>query len=230
MRILVTRPLEDGQEIAARLAEHGHAALLAPLLTPRFEDGPELDLEGVEAVLATSANGIRALVRRTGRRDLSIFAVGPQTTEEAQRSGFTEVRNADGDAKALAEAATRWAAHKGVLLHVCGHDAPGTLAENLGLRGFKVQRCALYGIEPATRLPDDARKALQEKALDAAMFFSPRSARIFGVLADGLPTENLTAMCISPATAQALTHISFAQVAVAARPNQAAMLALADQV
>jgi hypothetical protein len=49
-------------------------------------------------------------------------------------------------------------------------------------------------------------------------------------LADGLPTENLTAMCISPATAQALTLMSFAQVAVAARPNQAAMLALADQV
>ena len=230
MKILVTRPLEDGQEIAVRLAEQGHVALLAPLLTPRFEDGPELDLEGVEAVLATSANGIRALVRRTGRRDISIFAVGPKTTEEAQKSGFTEVRNADGDAKALAEAATRWAARKGVLLHVCGHDAPGTLAENLRLRGFKVQRCALYDIEPATRLPDDARKALQEKALEGAMFFSPRSALIFSVLADGLPTENLTAMCISPATAQALILMSFAQVAVAARPNQGAMLALANHI
>ena len=230
MKILVTRPLEDGQEIAVRLAEQGHVALLAPLLTPRFEDGPELDLEGVEAVLATSATGIRALVRRTRRRDISIFAVGPKTTEEAQKSGFTEVRNADGDAKALAEAATRWAARKGVLLHVCGHDAPGTLAENLRLRGFKVQRCALYDIEPATRLPDDARKALQEKALEGAMFFSPRSALIFSVLADGLPTENLTAMCISPATAQALILMSFAQVAVAARPNQGAMLALANHI
>ena len=76
------------------------------------------------------------------RRDISIFAVGPQTTEEALKSGFTEVRNADGDAKALAEAATRWAARKGALLHVCGEDAPGTLAENLSLRGFKVRRCA----------------------------------------------------------------------------------------
>ena len=229
MRILITRPLEDGQEIATRLAERGHQAVLAPLLTPRFDDGPELELGDVEAVLATSANGIRALVRRTPRRDLSIFAVGPQTTEEAQRSGFTEVRNADGDAKALAEAATRWAAKKGTLLHVCGEDAPGTLAENLSLRGFKVRRSSLYGIEPATRLPEEARKALAEKTLDAAMFFSPRSARIFGVLADGLPTETLTAMCISPATAQALTALSFAQVAVAARPNQAAMLALTDR-
>ena len=55
-------------EIAARLAEMGHQALLAPLLTPRFYDGPLLeesgpDLEDVQAILATSANGIRAIVR-----------------------------------------------------------------------------------------------------------------------------------------------------------------------
>jgi uroporphyrinogen-III synthase len=230
MRILVTRPLEDGQEIAARLAERGHQAVLAPLLTPRFDDGPELELGDVQAVLATSANGIRALVRRTPRRDLSIFAVGPQTTEEALKNGFTEVKNADGDAKALAEAATRWAARKGTLLHVCGQDAPGTLAENLSLRGFKVRRCPLYSIEPASSLPAEARRALAEKTLDAAMFFSPRSARIFGVLADGLPTESLVALCISAATAQALTQMSFAQVAVAARPNQPAMLALVDRI
>ncbi len=228
MRILVTRPLEDGKEIAARLAEMGHQALLAPLLAPRFHDGPESDLTDVQAILATSANGIRALARRTARRDFSIFAVGPQTAEEARKSGFTEIKNADGDAKALAEAATRWASHKGVLLHVCGEDAPGTLAENLSLRGFKVRRVVLYAIEPATQLPPQAVAALKAGALDAAMFFSPRSARIFGVLADDLPTESLTALCISAATAQALVSLSFARVAVAARPNQAAMLALVE--
>ena len=198
------------------------------MLTPRFHDGPEPDLKGVQAILATSANGIRAFVRRSGRRDFSVFAVGPQTAEEARKSGFTEVRNADGDAKALALAATLWAAKKGVLLHVCGDDAPGTLAENLILRGFKVRRCPLYAIEPATSLPDEARTALQDRALDAAMFFSPKSARIFGLLADGLPTEDLTALCISPATAQALSPTPFARIAVAAKPNQAAILALLD--
>jgi uroporphyrinogen-III synthase len=231
MRILVTRPREDGEEIAARLAEMGHEALLAPLLTVHFHDGPPLedsgpDLEDVQAILATSANGIRALARRTARRDFSIFAVGPQTAQEARKSGFTEIKNADGDAKALAEAATRWASRKGVLLHVCGEDAPGTLAENLSLRGFQVRRCVLYVIKPATQLPPGAAAALKDGALDAAMFFSPRSARIFGVLADGLPTESLVAMCISQTTAQALITLSFARVAVAARPNQAAMLAL----
>ncbi len=228
MKILITRPLEDGKEIARRLAERGHQALLAPLLTPRFHEGPEPDLKGVTAVLATSANGIRAFVRRTRRRDFSIFAVGPQTAEEARKAGFTEVRNADGDAKALALAATLWAAKKGVLLHICGEDAPGTLAENLNLRGFKVRRLPLYTIEAAASLPQEVQSALESGGLDGAMFFSPKSARVFGVLSDGLPTQNLTAYCISPATAQALSSMAFAHVAVAARPNQTAMLALLD--
>jgi uroporphyrinogen-III synthase len=229
MRILVTRPWEDGREIAARLAERGHQALLAPLLEPRFHQGPLLEegeLDDVQAVLATSANGIRALNRRTARRDLPIFAVGPQTADEARKSGFSNVRSADGDAKTLAQAATGWATRQGVLLHVCAQDAPGTLAEILGQRGFTVRRCALYSIEPATQLPAEAKAALQEGALDAVMFFSPRTARIFAVLAHDLPIESLAALCISPAAAQALAPLHFARIAMAERPNQDAMLAL----
>jgi len=232
MHILVTRPLEDGQEIAARLAARGHQALLAPLLEPRFHDGPRLeeqsDLDKVQAVLATSANGVRALVRRTVRRDLPVFAVGPQTAEEAQRAGFADVRSADGDAVALAKATMGWASRDGVLLHICSDDAPGTLAETLGAEGFRVRRCPLYSIEPAGALPADARTALQAGALDAVMFFSPRTARLFGALADGLPTDRLVALCISAATAEALAPMRFTRIAVADRPNQQAMLALVE--
>jgi uroporphyrinogen-III synthase len=228
MRILVTRPLEDGMEIAARLAERGHQALLAPLLAPRFLGGPEPQFEAVQAVLATSANGIRALSRRTARRDLPIFAVGPQTADEARKAGFTDVQSADGDAKALAEATMRWASRDAVLLHVCAEDAPGSLAEILTRNGFIVRRCALYAIEPATVLPSEAKAALQDGTVDAVMLFSPRTARIFAALADGLPTDGITALCISPATAQALAPMTFARLAVAERPNQDAMLALVE--
>jgi uroporphyrinogen-III synthase len=228
MRILVTRSLEDGMEIAARLAERGHRALLAPLLTPRFLGGPEPGFEDIQAVLVTSANGIRALSRRTARRDLPIFAVGPQSADEARKSGFTDVRSADGDAKALAEATMRWASRDAVLLHVCAEDAPGSLAEILTRNGFMVRRCALYAIEPATTLSSEAKAALQDGTVDAVMLFSPRTARIFAALADGLPTDGITALCISPATAQALAPMTFARVAVAERPNQNAMLALVE--
>lgn len=228
MRILVTRPLEDGKEIAARLQARGHQPLLAPLLEPRFHDGAELPLSDIQAILLTSANGVRALVRRTPRRDLPVFAVGPQTAEEARRCGFTTVKNADGDARALAEATTRWAAKTDILLHVCGEDAPGTLADDLSDRGFEVRRAVLYAIAPATRLSAEAEAALRNRELDGALFFSPKSARLFGALADGLPTDNLIAFCISPVTAQALSPSAFARLAVAEKPNQDALLALLD--
>ena len=227
MRILVTRPQEDGEEIAAKLRAMGHAPLLAPLLATHFADGPEPDFTGIQAILLTSANGVRALVRRTSRRDLPIFAVGPQTTEEAQQAGFQDVRNANGDAKALAEATPGWTMpDKGALMHVCGAEAPGTLGEALIARGFTVCRAVLYAVHAADRLPPEAEDALKEQTLDGALFFSPRSARVFCDLAVGQKLQGLTAYCISPVTAKALENSGFSKISVAAQPNQAALLAL----
>jgi uroporphyrinogen-III synthase len=232
MRILVTRPQADGAETARLLSARHHQALLAPLLEPRFLEGPLLEagpvLDDVAAILATSANGIRALSRRTARRDLAIYAVGPQTAEEARRAGFLSVRSADGDAQALAAATAGWAPPGAVLLHACAEDAPGTLAEQLGKTGFVVRRCVLYRIEAAQGLPPESHAALRNRSLDAVMFFSPRTAAIFVRLAEGLPTDGLTALCISRATAQALAPRSFAHIKVAARPNQDEMLALTE--
>lgn len=258
MRVLVTRPKQDGQAIAARLAAMGHQAVLVPLLAPVFAAGPEPDFTGIQAILATSANGVRALVQRMrgpaapfsavhagkgevaeaseakpsgseGRRgfNIPVFAVGPQTTDEARRAGFTDVRNANGDAAALARAVTGWAdPGKGALLHVCGADAPGALADALAAAGFTVRRAVLYRIETAAALPPDAVAALRDGVVDGALFFSPRSAQVFCDLAAGLPLQAVAAFCISPATAAALARAAFARVAVAARPNQDALLSL----
>jgi len=230
MRILITRPAEDGAEIAARLAGLGHQGMVAPLLVPRYDQGPAPDLSGVQAVLITSANGVRALARATARRDLPVFAVGPQTSAQALRAGFGDVRNADGDAHALARCARQWAApDKGALLHVCSTQAPGTLAALLQDAGFCVRRAPLYRIEAAADLPDAVLQALRAGHLDAAMFFSPRSAAVFRDCLqrhDGALAGPLAALCISAPAAAALAPLAFAAVRIAERPNQDAMLAL----
>jgi len=226
MRILVTRPRDDGEAIAARLKAAGHVPLLAPLLEPRWFDGPPLDLAGIDAILATSANGVRALVRRTARRDIAIFAVGPQSAGEARAAGFTRVESADGDARALAAAVPRWLA-QGTLLHVCGEQNEGALAETLVAAGYAVRREILYVVE-ARPLPDDAAQALQDGMVDAALFFSPRSARIFMEQAAAMPLRAVSAVCISPATAAALPQAAFREIRIAPKPNQDALLALLD--
>ncbi|HLJ65457.1 MAG TPA: uroporphyrinogen-III synthase, partial [Stellaceae bacterium] len=64
MRALVTRPLETAEPLIAALAERGIASVLAPMLTIRLPEEPcprlSQALAGTQAILFTSANGVRA--------------------------------------------------------------------------------------------------------------------------------------------------------------------------
>jgi uroporphyrinogen-III synthase len=226
MKVLITRAKEDAEATAQELARRGHQPVIAPLLQTRFQDGAPVVLDGVQAVLFTSANGVRALIRRTPRRDVPVYAVGPQTTEEAEAAGFTPVHNADGNAHRLAEMVMQEVRPEaGVLLHV--HGGAAGLAERLRIHGYAMREEILYAVQPL-KLPDDAVALLKSESLDAALFFSPRSAAIFrdAVIQAGLPTGKLIAVCISQATAAALAPLSFAEVRVAPAPNQTALLDL----
>jgi uroporphyrinogen-III synthase len=220
MRVLVTRPLEDAADTARELAMRGHEALLAPLLMTRFFDGPDVALDDVQAILATSANGIRALARRTPRRDLPVFAVGPQTMAEACKLGFGDVKNADGNVEDLARATHNWAKPgHGALMHAAGEGNDGKLAASLG--DFSVRREILYAVTPVEKMPAEAASALRKGGVDAALFFSPRSAAVFRDLAqgEGLALDRVIAAAISPATAAALAPLRFGALHVAPRPN-----------
>jgi len=213
-----------------RLGERGHAVLSAPLLTVRFHDGPPLMLDGVQGVLATSANGVRALARRTERRDLPVFAVGPQTAQEARKAGFARVENANGDVTALAQAVPRWARpDAGALFHPTDAASVRRLAILLTAKGYAVNTAVLYDVAAATVLPQDVARALEESSLDAAVFFSPRSTGVFRecILKAGLAGAcgRLIAVCISHAAAGALEPLVFQEIRVAAQPNQDGLLA-----
>ena len=76
MRLLLTRPEEDAAPLADELSALGHSVVLAPMMRVRFVDGMVPDLDGVQAVLLTSANGARALARATGGAWSSAFVAG----------------------------------------------------------------------------------------------------------------------------------------------------------
>lgn len=229
MRILISRPQEDAARLAELLRARGHEPLCASLLSVRFFDGPEPNFAGVSAVVATSANGIRAFAERTDRRDIRIFAVGPQTADAANKAGFENVECADGDAATLAEKVLDWVKpEEGVLLHAASADNEGQLKTLLAEEGYSVDVMVLYEVVAIHKLPEIAREALVHHALDAAVVFSPRSAMALRdcILRDGLAEacKDIAAICISTATAAALSPLVFRKVVVADRPNQTAML------
>ena len=231
MRLLLTRPREDADALAEILRARGHFPIVAPLMELRLMAGPPVPLEGVQAVLATSANGVRAFAARNEKRAITLYAVGPQTAEAAREAGFARVVSADGDAAALVElVADKADPAKGRLLHAAGAETAGRIRGALQARGFTVETVVLYEAAPLSALPADAERVLREGTLDGVLLFSPRSAKTFAALVGeaGLAqaTAPLQAFCISAATAAALSPLSFARVAVAGEPNQSAMLEL----
>ncbi len=220
MRVLITRPLEDAEATAEILRAQGHEPVIAPLLEIRYREGVRLPFEP-QAVMATSANGVRALARNMPRRDLRIFAVGTQTAEAARRAGFIDVSSADGDVTDLANLVIASADPKsGMLLHASGAQTRGDLAAVLQREGFSVRTLALYDAIAVEEFACDL------SALEAALFYSPRSAAIFATLAQGAHCDKILACCIGAAAADALAPLQFREIRVAGRPNQDSLLAL----
>ncbi|MBI1237863.1 MAG: uroporphyrinogen-III synthase [Alphaproteobacteria bacterium] len=231
MRLLNTRPEADGAALDTQLRALGHTAIAAPLLTIVFKDGPPLSLEGVQALLLTSANGARALARRTDRRDLPVLAVGEQTAAAARGAGFSDVHSAGGDVAALAQLVrARLDPGGGPLVHVAAEIVAGDLAAALTAHGFSVRRETLYRAVAAEQLPANALAALREKSVEGALFFSPRTAAHFAALVDragvAAASQDITAFALSDAVADALRPLRFRAVAIAARPDLASLLAL----
>jgi uroporphyrinogen-III synthase len=230
---LVTRPREEAEGLAAALAERGLGFIVEPMLEIRYDGGSPPDLAGVQAVLCTSANGVRALARGTAERGVPILAVGDATAARARAEGFACVASAGGavgDLARLAQQRLRPAA--GRLLHVAGSAVAGDLAGTLAAYGFTVDRAVLYEARPIAALSPPTVCALRAGSIDFALFFSPRTAGVFARLAvaagiaDALAT--VVALSISRAADAALGEIAWCNRRIAPRPDQAALLAALD--
>lgn len=231
MRVLVTRPEDDARYTAGELASRGHEAVIAPIFSIRFFSGPEPSLDDTQAILATSGNGIRAMAGRSARRDVPVLAVGAHTAAAAHSAGFRQVFNAQGDSVALTrEVIARLPPEGGALLLLAGTNASPDLPATLERAGFRVRICVLYDTVAVPELPGAALEALRSETLDAALLFSPRSARLLvkrvREAALAAACRRLIACCISESTAQSLDGLEFARVRVAERPDQEALLAL----
>ncbi|MGQ9368733.1 uroporphyrinogen-III synthase [Azospirillum sp. ST 5-10] len=234
--LLITRPAEDAAPLVRRLAERGYDSAVEPMLDLVWHDGPEPGLDGVQALLFTSANGVRAFARRTTRRDRPVLAVGDATARVAAATGFRDVESAAGDVYALAGlAARRCTPSAGPLLHVAGTAVAGDLAGMLAAEGFVVRRETLYEARPATALTAETVERLAEGRIAAVLIFSPRTARSFVSLLDGAALldrcRTVDALCLSPAVAEAARtcdgqSVPWRHVRVAERPEQDSLLAL----
>ncbi len=231
LHVLITRPRAQATSLAREVEAQGHTVLIEPLLTIEPISDVVLPLDGVQGVVLTSTNAVPALT--AAARCLPIFAVGTATAAAARRAGCNDVTEAEGDAASLARRLTeRCRPSDGAFLHLSGAEIRGGLAEHLADAGFELRRQVVYRAVAAEALSSAARDALAQRAIDAVLLFSPRSAKILVQLVtkSGLATymEDTVAICLSRAVVEPCRTLRWRSVRVADRPEWRALLELLD--
>ena len=231
----MTRPRAEAAGLAEALMARGIEAIVEPLLDIHYREGPAPDLAGVQAVLCTSANGVRALARLSGERQIPVLAVGEASAARARAEGFADVASAGGNVDELVRlACEKLRPEAGRLLHVAGSDVAGNLAGELRRSGFAVERTVLYEARPAAGLSAATVQALAAGLIDFALFFSPRTAAAFVRLAGQAAIvgslRDVIAMSISAAADAALADVEFRARHLAETPDQRGLLAALDAI
>lgn len=211
MKVFVTRPQPDADRLAAGIAALGHEPVVDPLLSIEFLHGAEIPDLPYQAVLATSANGLRALAA-SGRlnRLLSakLLAVGPASARLARELGFANVLEANGNVAALcALAAQTLKPDGGPLLYATGKARSGDLKADLDRDGFETIRAEIYQAHKAEHLSPDVINTLKDGSTCAVVLYSPRTAKTWTQLVSDAGLINTLSDCTHLCLSQAVSDV-----------------------
>jgi uroporphyrinogen-III synthase len=233
MRVVVTRPQADSERTADALRARGHEVLVAPLL--RVEPVAADLSGGWGGVIITSANTPGAIAGNLARAalvTLPLFAVGQRSADSARKAGFADVTSAGGDVRDLVQLiAARRADAAAPLLYLAGEDRAADLVAELAVHGVASEMRVVYRATTAP-FPSTLTAALQAGDVDAVLHFSKRSAEnyIAGARQEGIIEQALAVrhFCLARPIAEPLSGAGAGSIAVAKRPDEAALLGLLE--
>jgi uroporphyrinogen-III synthase len=236
MRLLITRPEPDALKLSGVLEDAGHESVVEPLLSVSFEGCEPIDLDGAQAVIATSRNALRALKSSPAlpeARYLPLFAVGKGTAAEARTLGIeTVVTGAGTAAELVAHIVSVLDPAAGVLVHLAGNALAYDLTGELETHGFRVHQPVVYRMIAATAFGEETVEALAMHEIDGVLLMSPRTAAIYArlVVKHGLTSvvRALPHFCLSAAVARQLQPLGEVRTEIAEAPRLEEVLALID--
>ena len=231
--MLVTRPDPDASDTAARLGALGIEGVPCPLLTHQTLEVSLPEPKGFAALVLTSANALRALDERgvlDRYRALPVYSVGNRTAAMARELGFAEVTSADGAFADLVELLAH-APLSGPIFYPAARDMSADLGKSLAPFGRMVITAEVYAMNPVMELPQGVLDRLNGGEIEAALFYSKRTAQTFVRLVErGLDRSvqvRLGVLCLSEAVAAPLLDAHFVRVGLADHPSEEAMMGLA---
>lgn len=218
MRLLLTRPLEEGDAFRKELEAKGHSVVSLPLLRiePPADGGKKLcaclaRIRKYHWLVLTSQNGVRAVARFLPElpSSLSIVAGGAQTRALAEQFGwrvFLASPKLEGE-KALQDFFARQEVDGEKILFPTSQIPRAGWVPSLQTRGAQIDVVEAYRTVPADVSSEQIRTVLQQP-LDTVLLFSPSAVQVFFdhiSPADPL-LKNIRFIPKGETTAQALRH------------------------
>ena len=229
MRVAVFRARDDGLRTAARLAQLGHQAVLAPVFEIRRFD-VRLPEVSCRAVIFTSLHGVQAMPpdAPSQLRALPCFCVGTTTMACATERGFVDPRSARADAAALSDLVVSSVPIGSRLLLVGGRDRKPTIEDTLAKAGYHLIVVEAYVAASVEAWPVDVVAGLNG-GIDAALHYSRRSAALAVDRAKSAGVTGVLAgvrhICLSDDVATPLRAASLPIIEIAPHPDEASLIA-----
>jgi uroporphyrinogen III methyltransferase/synthase len=228
-RVLVTRPIDQADELANRLGELGAEVLVQPAIRITAPANPEkIDdtlrrLADFDWLVFSSANGVRFLLERllaTGRDlralgTVRLAAIGPGTADELSRFHLRADLLPDDTfrAESLAEALVKCTPGQRCLLARASRGRE-VLAETLRSAGWQVEQLVVYESSDVETADPEITAQLAAGRIDWVTVTSSAIARsLFQLFGESLRQTRLVS--ISPVTSETIRSVGLVPAAEA---------------
>ena len=217
MHILLTRPLEDIQELILKFQELGHVVSHMPVIKIEKVNYKSINFSEFSGIIFTSSNAIKYLDTRIIDKNKICFCVGSATEKKARSAGFQNVISADGNVSNLKELILQnFNPSSGKLLYVSGEVTTNDLDQDLISNGYNVKRIINYTARSIENLDEKFIEKLKQKMPDIVYVYSQNSALSFLKLIKNYNLSdfwmNTNLMCISEKTSSILNEIKWKKI------------------
>ena len=155
MHILITRPLDDSEDIILKFRDLGHKVSHMPVIEIEKVSFQDIDFSEYKALIFTSANSLKFLDTKKIHKKVFCFCVGLATEKKVLQLGFQNVITAEGNVRNLEELIQQnFNSSDGKILYISGEVISNDLDKNLNLKGYNVKRIINYKTKPIQKLDD----------------------------------------------------------------------------
>ena len=180
MHILLTRPLEDSQELILRFKSLGHQVSHLPVINVEKKDYENINLNEFKGIIFTSANAIKNLDVSKIKKNIFCFCVGEATEKIVKEKGFQNIFTASGNVANLKEIILQNFDQKiGNLVYVSGEIISYDLDLELKKEGYTIKRIITYKVNSNQILSDEFIKDLKSSIPEIVFIYSENSARSY---------------------------------------------------